>query len=137
MEDHGVVRVVHLERPQLHIRNNPSLTAPSEVCLSLSDSPVQQTSTPISTSWTLLISAGRRRMDARIVRGSGTDCSNWTIISRGICALFLKKFIWNQRCNNNRLIYFDFRQWCIRQLRLMKACYKDDQRMEFLNYIEL
>ena len=55
MEDHGVVRVVHLERPQLHIRNNPSLTAPSEVCLSLSDSPVQQTSTPISTSWTLLI----------------------------------------------------------------------------------
>ena len=36
MEDHGVVRVVHLERPQLHIRNNPSLTAPSEVFLSLS-----------------------------------------------------------------------------------------------------
>lgn len=53
-----------------------------------------------------------------------------------ICALFLKKFIWNQRCNNNRPIYFDFRQWFIRQLRLLKACYKDDQRMVFLNYIE-
>ena len=61
MEDHGVVRVVHLERPQLHIRNNPSLTAPSEVFLSLSLTVLSSRQAPRSRPHRLLlISAGRK-----------------------------------------------------------------------------
>ena len=51
------------------------------------------------------------------------------------CALLIKKFIWNQRCKKIRPDYVDFRRWFTSQLKLAKACYDDDERMGFLQYI--
>ena len=51
------------------------------------------------------------------------------------CALLIKKFIWNQRCKKIRPNYVDFRRWFTSQLKLAKACYDDDERMGFLQYI--
>ena len=56
---------------------------------------------------------------------------------KSIISLYLKRYIWNTRCKKKRLDYEEFITWLKRDLRIKKACYREDARMAYLAELEV